>query len=108
MPPQFGTQPYSMGPVSRWDDQVMRLMPASGALVRIETPRTAGVDAETAVRDNVRNNPEISIITCLIAPAHIQRAARATGMRGIIRMKPRGLDLPSVHHEEFDPAAGGH
>lgn len=73
LPPEIvGVQPYSMGPITGWDPEIMRIMPALG------TARFADV-------------PELMVKTCFWAPAQVQRMARAQGVRGIVMQRPNGL-----------------
>lgn len=65
-------QPYSMGPASGWDPEVMRISPAQGTNFNID-------------------RPEFLVRTCFVAPAPIQRAARERGINGLIMMRAPGL-----------------
>lgn len=75
LPPELThTQPYSMGPVTRWSPPfpLGSTLPAGGTIV--------GMDRS-----------DLMIATCFVAPARVQRAAQKAGQRGIIMAYPKGL-----------------
>ena len=65
-------QPYSMGPLLRWDPHFMRLFPESPSSRRMDFPLAA-------------------IQTCLVAPSSVQREAQARGEQGIMMIRVPGL-----------------
>jgi hypothetical protein len=77
LPPELGgiIQPYSMGPLLRWDARIMRAMavPPMGTLRKMDIP-------------------EISIRATFMAPSRIQYQARdESGVERIIYFTPKGL-----------------
>jgi hypothetical protein len=71
LPPELTiTQPYSMGPLTRWDPR--STLPAMGTVRLFDAP-------------------ELAILGCFIAPGRVQAAARAQGERGIMMIRAKGL-----------------
>jgi len=65
-------QPYSMGPVSRWNPEMMRVSPATGTVTRMDRPK-------------------INVRLMFVAPASVQRDAQRVGERGIMMIRAPGL-----------------
>lgn len=65
------SQPYSMGPVLGYREPMM-LLPPVGTSIRLD-------------------NPQIPIMTCLMAPLSLRRAWMAAGNKGTLRRKIPGL-----------------
>lgn len=82
LPPELWiVQPYSMGPLIGCPPDQSRpcpvrpqefISPASGTVAILDAP-------------------ELAILTCLVAPASIQRQAQKTGERSIIMIRAKGL-----------------
>ena len=66
-------QPYSMGPLTRWDPVMMAAFPANGTIAMIDEPVKAAK-------------------MMFIAPMSIQRQAYNAGERAIIMQRPRGWE----------------
>ena len=87
LPPELTiTQPYSMGPLTRWDPR--STLPAMGTVRLFDAP-------------------ELAILGCFIAPGRVQAAARAQGERGIMMIRAKGLveALGLVKHPDVEPEA---
>ena len=82
LPPELWiVQPYSMGPLIGCPPDQSRpcpvrpqefISPASGTVAILDAP-------------------ELAILTCLVAPASIQRQAQKTGERAIMMIRAKGL-----------------
>jgi hypothetical protein len=87
LPPELVvTQPYSMGPVTRWDPPMPRgcTAPAMGTVLQMDDRISTG-------SRGLPNGAEMAILGAFIAPAKVQRAAQMQGERGIIMSRPKGL-----------------
>ncbi len=69
-------QPYSLGPLTRWSPPFPHgmTMPAQGTLTQL--------DGE---------GPELAILMCFVAPAGVQKEARARGERSLMMIYAPGL-----------------
>jgi hypothetical protein len=77
LPPEVGgvCQPYSMLPLfARTGHDPKYATPAMGTLVPLD-------------------RSELSIRMCLIAPSYVQRAAQAAGVKTMVMIRPRGIEL---------------
>ncbi len=80
-------QPYSMGPLVRWEPAFM-LLPAMGTIRKLDG-----------------QGPTADILTCLIAPRWVQLQAQARGERAIMMVRVKGLRkaLGYIDEEEAFP-----
>jgi len=84
LPPEIGrSQPYSMGPLTRWDDTMARISPALGAVVSMD-------------------RPDMAVKTCLVAPAAVQRQAQRSGIGAIMMVRVPGL-IESLNDPRYWP-----
>jgi hypothetical protein len=87
LPPEVGgvCQPYSMLPLlARTGHDVKYASPALGTFIAVDrsdfnNPRNGGVS--------------LPIRMCLIAPTYMQRAAQAAGIRSMVMIRPRGIEI---------------
>lgn len=85
LPPEVGgaCQPYSMLPLfRRLGHDPKYASPAMGTLVPID-------------------RSELSIRMCLVAPSNVQRAAQAQGVKAMVMIRSKGIELvegAAAHH----------
>lgn len=85
LPPEIVVvQPYSMGPLTRWDPPmpVGFTAPASGTARLMDDGKCTG---------GLQAGADFAILGCLIASAAVQREAQAAGETGLIWQRPKGL-----------------
>jgi hypothetical protein len=92
LPAELGgiVQPYSMGPLLRWNRYLLGVMavPPMSTLVNVD-------------------RSEHMIRMCLVAPARVQRAAQAAGVTQMVMIRPRGIELVDPRLKHPEPVAKG-
>ena len=78
LPPEVGgiIQPYSMGPIFRWNMATLTqvAVPPMSTLVNVD-------------------RSELMIRMCLHAPGYVQRAAQMQGVKAMVMVRPKGIEL---------------
>lgn len=92
LPPEVGgiIQPYSMGPLFRWDMRNLTKLavPPMSTLVNVD-------------------RSEHMIRMCLVAPARVQRAAQHAGVTQMVMIRPKGIELVNPKLRRMAPAKPG-
>lgn len=87
LPPEVGgvCQPYSMLPLlARTGHSFAYASPAMGALVPVD---------RSDLRNPYNRGTSLPIVMCLIAPSSVQRAAQAAGVKAMVMIRPRGIEI---------------
>lgn len=83
LPPELWvTQPYSMGALVGCPPDQSRPCPIE---------RRGGFISPSSGTIKIMDAPELAILTCLIAPAGVQREARKGGERALMMLRAKGL-----------------